>query len=327
MLRRLAFKRMDMKKSFVKNIIFPLLAAFIWGTAFVAQSMGADHVPPFAFNAARGIVAVVVLSIILAVWTAIKKRTAADATEQKPRGGMGTLLLGGLCCGTVLCIATNLQQAGLGETDAGKASFITALYIVLVPVLGLFLRRRASAATAVSVAIAVAGLYLLCVSESFSIGGSDIYVIICAVCFAVHILVIDRFAPLVDGIALSLAQFVVMTVESAILSAIFESPSIEGLMAATGQILYVGVLSSGVAYTLQILAQKDSDPTVVSLLLSLESFFGALAGAVVLREIMTVREYLGCLLMLTAVMLSQLPQSFWARLRKKLRPDRIEDKK
>ena len=288
----------------------------IWGTAFVAQSVGAEHVPPFAFNAARGVVAIVALSVILLVWTAIKKRRG---DTEKPEGGMKALIIGGVCCGTMLSIATNLQQVGLGETDAGKASFITALYIVLVPILGLFLRRRASVTTAISVAIAVAGLYLLCVSDSFTIQGSDVYVLICAFCFAIHILVIDYFAPKTDGIALSLVQFIVMTLQSALLTALFEHPTVEGIMAALGQILYVGIFSSGVAYTLQILAQKGSDPTVVTLLLSLESVFGAIAGAIILHEVMSGREYLGCALMLCAVMLAQIPMSVWKKLfRKKI---------
>ncbi len=300
-----------MKHSFVKNILFPIVAAMIWGTAFVAQSVGAEHVPPFTFNAARSAVAVVALTVILLVWNTIKRRRG---NTEKPRGGMKALILGGICCGTVMCIATNLQQIGLGETDAGKASFITALYLVLVPILGLFLRRRTSAVTAVSVAISVVGLYLLCVSEGFTVQGSDVYVLICAFCFAIHILVIDYFAPLTDGIALSLVQFIVMTLESAVLAAIFEHPTFEGILAAMGQILYVGIFSSGVAYTLQILAQKDSDPTVVSLLLSLESVFGALAGALILHEVMSGREYFGCVLMLCAVMLSQIPTSLWHKI-------------
>ncbi len=286
----------------------------IWGTAFVAQSVGAEHVPPFAFNAARAAVAVVTLTVILLVWKAIKRRRGDTSA---PSGGMKSLILGGICCGTMMCIATNLQQVGLGETDAGKASFITALYIVLVPIFGLFFRRRASVTTAISVAIAVAGLYLLCVSGDFTIQGSDVYVLICALCFAGHILVIDYFAPKTDGIALSLVQFIVMTLESALLTVLFEQPTIEGLMAALGQILYVGIFSSGVAYTLQILAQKDSDPTVVSLLLSLESVFGALAGAIILHEVMTGREYFGCALMLCAVMLAQIPNSVWSKVFKK----------
>lgn len=303
-----------MKRSFIKNIIFPLVAAFIWGTAFVAQSVGAEHVPPFAYTAARSVVAIVTLSVILAVYTLIKKQRG---TYEKPSGGMRTLIIGGICSGTAMCIATNLQQTGLGETDAGKASFITALYIVLVPILGLFLHRRTGITTAISVAIAVVGMYLLCVGNGFSIQKSDILVLICALCFAFHILIIDYFAPKTNGIALSLVQFIVCALESGVMTLIFERPTIEGIMAALGTILYVGIFSSGVAYTLQIIAQKGSDPTVVSLLLSLESVFGALAGAVILHEVMSGREYFGCALMLCAVMLSQIPTDVWKRLFKK----------
>lgn len=301
-----------MKHSFVKNIVFPIVAAMIWGSAFVAQSVGAEHVPPFTFNAARSAVAVAALTVILLVWNGIKRRRGKS--DEKASGGMKALILGGICCGTVMCIATSLQQIGLGETDAGKASFITALYLVLVPILGLFLRRRTSAVTAISVAISVVGLYLLCVSQSFTVQGSDVYVLICAFCFAIHILVIDYFAPKTDGIALSLVQFIVMATESAVLAVIFEQPTTTGILAALGQILYVGIFSSGVAYTLQILAQKGSDPTVVTLLLSLESVFGALSGAIILHEIMSGREYFGCALMLCAVMLSQIPDHVWKKL-------------
>lgn len=302
---------MKMKKSFIKTVILPLLAALIWGTAFAAQSVSADFVPPFTFNTARNIVAIIPTGIMLAVFTAVRKRRG---TYEKPSGGMKSLIVGGICCGTVLCIASSFQQTGLGETDAGKASFITALYIVLVPLLGLFLRRRTGITTAISVAIAVVGMYLLCIGEGFSIQKSDVLVLICALCFTLHILVIDHFAPSTDGIALSLVQFIVCGIESGILMVIFERPTLDGIIASLGSILYVGIFSSGVAYTLQIIAQKGSDPTVVSLLLSLESVFGALAGAVILHEVMSGREYFGCALMLCAVMLAQIPTSVWKKL-------------
>lgn len=299
-----------MKGKYLCGVIAPIVAAIIWGVAFTAQSIGADCVGPFTFTAARSIVAVVTLSVILLAATLIRRRAGS---YEKPTGGARALIIGGVCCGTVLCIATNLQQAGLDGTDAGKASFITALYIVLVPVFGLIFGRRVSALTAISVAIAVAGMYLLCVGSGFSVQGSDIYVIICAFCFACHILIIDHFAPQVDGIALSLVQFAVMAVESSICMLIFEKPDLSALAGCVPQILYVGVLSSGVAYTLQIIAQKASEPTMVSLLLSLESVFGAIAGAILLHETMMAREYFGCALMLCAVMLSQLPASIFKR--------------
>ncbi len=300
-----------MKSKYLRGIVAPVVAAAIWGLAFTAQSIGAGYVGPFTFTAARSAIAVITLSVILAIAMLLRRRRGEAAQAS---GGKRALIVGGVCCGTVLCIATNLQQMGLGETDAGKASFITALYIVLVPIFGLFFRRRASASTAVSVAIAVAGMYLLCVNEGLTVQGSDIYVIICAFCFAAHILIIDHFAPMTDGIALSLVQFAVMTVESAVCMFIFEQPDIHAILGCIGQILYVGVLSSGVAYTLQIVAQKSSDPTMVSLLLSLESVFGAISGAIVLHETMTGREYAGCALMLCAVMLSQVPDTMWRRL-------------
>ena len=288
----------------IKKIFAPLLAAIIWGTAFVAQSMGADHVPPFAFNAARSVVAVITLAIILLISKAIKPR---QGDAPKPKSNKKALLLGGLCCGTAMAVATGLQQIGLGETDAGKAGFITALYIVLVPVFSLFLGRKTSLLTAFSVVVTVIGMYLLCVSDGFTIQSSDIYIILCGVVFTVQIMCIDHFAPQTNSIALSLAQFAVMAIESALVSLLFETPEWEGLVAACLPILYLGVFSSGIAYTLQIYAQKGSDPTIVALLLSLESVFGAIAGALLLDETMTGREYLGCALMLIAVVLSQLP--------------------
>lgn len=298
----------------IKSVVAPLVAAVIWGFAFTAQSVGAGYVGAFTFTAARGAVAVVTLSVILICATQLRRRRAAvagqsgqsdETSEGDKKSSRRALFVGGICCGTVLCVATNLQQMGLGGTDSGKAGFITALYIVLVPIFGLFFKKRVPLTTAIGVVIAVVGMYFLCIGEGLTIQGSDVYVIICAFCFAIHIMVIDHFAPHVDGIALSLVQFAVMTVESAILMLIFETPQWGALMSCLPQVLYVGILSSGVAYTLQIIAQQASDPTVVSLLLSLESVFSALGGALFLGEIMTAREYVGCGLMLGAVVLSQ----------------------
>ena len=206
-----------------------------------------------------------------------------------------------------LTVATNLQQMGLETTSSGKAGFITALYIVIVPIAGIFLRKKAPRAIWISVALAVAGLYLLCVQESFSITRGDFYVLLCSFCFAGHILIIDHFTQKVDGVELSCAQFFVVAVISAIAMLVSEPFDLAGLLACVGPVLYVGILSSGVGYTLQILAQKDSDPTVVSLLLSLESVFATVAGAVILGDRMSGKEYLGCVLMLIAVVLAQLP--------------------
>ncbi len=295
----------------VRHTLFPLLAAAIWGTAFVAQSVSTDFVRPFTFNFLRSVVAFFVLLLILCLFRLARCKTAAS-TPQKPTDRKA-LWLGGVCCGTALAAASYLQQAGLSDTSAGKAGFITALYIVLVPVLGLFLHKRASLPVWIAVASAVVGLYLLCVRENFTIGAGDAYVFACALVFAVHILLIDRFAGRMDGIALSCVQFAVMALLSGAGMLLFETVDWAAIGQCIGPILYVGVFSSGVAYTLQILAQKDADPTVVSLLLSLESVFSVLAGAVILHERLTGREYIGCAFMFIAVILAQLPADKFKR--------------
>lgn len=304
-----------MKSNFIRTVVAPFFAAMIWGTAFVAQSVGADYLPPFAFNALRSVVAVAALSVILAISNGLKKRSNVPQPKQDKKA----LLWGGLCCGTAVAVATGFQQMGLGETDAGKAGFITALYIVMVPIAGLFFHRKASPLTAISVAIAVGGLYMLCVGEGFTVQGSDAYLMLCALCFTVQILCIDHFAPKTDPIALSLMQFAVMAVESAILSLILEKPTLAGVQDSWFAIVYVGVFSSGIAYTLQIVAQKDSDPTMVSLIMSMESVFSAIAGAILLHEVMSGKEYAGCALMLCAVILSQIPVRWFTQRFKKIR--------
>ncbi len=295
-----------MKVNRVRQNVFPVLAAFIWGTAFVAQSVGAEYVEPFTFNAARSAVAFVFLLVLCAALNIRRKRDFDRAAEERP-GARRDLIVGGICCGAALTVAVNLQQKGLETTTSGKAGFITALYIVIVPIAGIFLKKKAPRAIWISVALAVVGLYCLCITEEFTITSGDFYILLCAFCFTAHILVIDHFTQRVDGVALSCVQFLVVTVLSAVGMLATESPTLEALRLCAGPILYTGVLSSGVAYTLQILAQKDSNPTVVSLLLSLESVFATLAGAVVLGDRMSGKEYFGCILMLVAVVLAQLP--------------------
>ena len=204
-------------------------------------------------------------------------------------------------------MASFFQQKGLETTTPGKAGFITALYIVLVPLAGLALGKKVPRALWLGVVLAVGGLYCLCVTEELTITGGDLYVLVCAFCFTAQILVVDYFTNKVDGVALSCVQFLVMTVLSAAGALTEAPPPLELLPKYLGPVLYVGVFSSGVAYTLQILAQKDSNPAVVSLLMSMESLFAAVAGAIILGSRMTGREYLGCALMLAAVVLAQLP--------------------
>ena len=207
-----------------------------------------------------------------------------------------------------LTVASNLQQKGLETTTSGKAGFITALYIVIVPIISIFLKKKAPRTIWLSVILAVAGLYCLCITEEFTITSGDFYILLCAFCFSAHILVIDYFTQKVDGVELSCVQFLVVTVLSCVGMLATETPTLEALRMCVLPLLYVGIFSSGVAYTLQILAQKDSNPTVVSLLLSLESVFATLAGAVLLHDRMSGKEYLGCVLMLIAVILAQLPE-------------------
>lgn len=290
----------------IRQNVFPVLAALIWGTAFVAQSVSTEYVPPFTFNLLRSVVAAVVLG--LGLWAVRAAQRRKDPQAVKPLADSPKdLWLGGVCCGLALGVASNLQQAGLAETSAGKAGFITALYIVLVPVLGLFLRKKVTAAVWISVVLAAVGLYFLCMNETLTIRRSDLLVMLCALVFAVHILLVDHFTQRVNGVALSAVQFVVAAVVSGAGSLLWETPTLAGIEACILPILYVGIFSSGVGYTLQILAQKDANPTVVSLLLSLESVFSVLAGAVILHDRLTGRELLGCALMLLAVVLAQLP--------------------
>lgn len=295
------------KTSFIRQNVFPILAAFIWGTSFVAQSMGADYVPAFTFNAARAAIAALALLGVSLLFRRLRRRDRPDGDAEVP-ASRRDLLVGGISCGTVLTVATNLQQLGIETTAAGKAGFITALYIVIVPLLGLFLHKKAPLTVWAGVAVAVVGLYFLCIQDGFSIARGDFYVLLCSFGFSAHILLIDHFTQKVDGVELSCVQFLVVAILSAVGMILFETPTLEGLRLGLGAILYVGIFSSGVAYTLQILAQKDSNPTVVSLLLSLESLFATVSGAMILHDRMSGREYLGCGLMLAAVVLAQLPE-------------------
>ena len=295
------------KSNQVRQVVFPLLAAFIWGTAFVAQDMCADVIDAMTFNAVRSYIAVVVLLVIIWIFGRFRKEKQ-HPTEAEKKAGRRQLLIGGLCCGTALAVASNFQQAGIGAgTDAGKAGFITALYIVLVPLLGLFLKKKVSLPVWISVILAVIALYLLCINGTLTLAPGDLLILLCALFFAVHILIIDHFTQTVDGMKLSCAQFLVAGILSNIGALIFEHPDWNAILSCALPILYVGVFSSGVAYTLQILAQKGSNPTVVTILLSMESVFAVISGAIILHQHMTTREYLGCVLMLIAVILAQIP--------------------
>ena len=295
-----------MKYNQMRQVVFPILAAVIWGTAFVAQDLCADSIGAFAFNATRYFIAVLALLVVILISDKLKKNKPT-LTAQEKKAANKQLWLGGLCCGAALAIASNFQQAGLvAGTDAGKAGFITALYVVLVPVFGLFFKRKVSLPTWIAVVLSVVALYLLCIKGDFSLAPGDLLVLVCAVCFAVHILVIDHFTAYCDGVKLSCLQFLFAGIISTICMFIFEDVDFAAILSCALPLLYVGIFSCGVGYTLQILAQKDSNPTVVTILLSLESVFAVIAGAIILKQQMTVREYIGCAIMFAAVILAQI---------------------
>ena len=290
-----------MKKVQLRNSLLLLLTATIWGTAFVAQSVGMDYVGPFTFTFARSIVGGVFL--IPCIWFLRKLNGKKEKlTISKVE------LLGGICCGTALFAASNFQQIGIAYTTVGKAGFITALYVVIVPILGLFFRKKVPGIIWFCVALSVVGLYLLCMTEgSFTLAYGDFLVFICAILFSAHILIIDYFSPKGDGVIIACIQFFVCGILSGIIMPFVETVTVGNIVAAGFPILYAGVLSSGVAYTLQIVAQKDVNPTVASLILCLESVVSALAGWVILQEALTTRELFGCVLMFVAIVLAQVP--------------------
>ena len=301
-----------MKHNQVRQVVFPVITAMIWGSSFVAQSTSTEHVGAYTFNAARSFVGFLALLVVIQIFDAVNRRKQASASpsqeQSAPAESRKTLVIGGICCGFALALARNLQQLGMvAGAGAGKTSFITTLYVVLVPICGLFLKKKVSPAVWLSVLLGVAGLYCLCIKDDFTIAPSDLLVLLCAFGYTLHILVIDHFTQKVDGIKMSCIQFLTCAVISAVLMLIFEHPTWADIAPCIGSILYVGVFSSGVAYTLQILAQKDSNPTIVALLLSLESVFGAVSGAIFLHETMTGKELIGCVLMLIAVVLAQIP--------------------
>lgn len=299
-----------------RNSCLLVLTAFIWGVAFVAQSAGGDAVGPYSFNCIRSLMGGIVLLPV------IRFLDQMHLTERKPasREDRKFLLIGGISCGVALFVASTLQQLGiyLGST-AGKAGFLTACYMLIVPVLGLFLHKRCGWNVWLGIIIAVVGLYLLCIQGDFSLQFSDCLLLLCALAFSIHILVIDHFTARVDGVRMSCIQFFVSGFLSVIpmffvdmkhsLSGILEWAPAFANPYAWIPLLYAGIMSCGVAYTLQIVGQQGVNPTVASLLMSLESVFSVLAGWVILGEALSVKEFFGCFLIFCAVVLAQLSLS------------------
>ena len=284
-----------------------LICAFIWGSAFVAQTTGAEHVGPFTFIYLRSFLGGIVLLPVIFLIGKIKRKD--EAAFSKEKNNRKKLLVGGICCGVALCFASVFQQAGIDKgTDPGKAGFITALYILLVPLSSLFMKKRVRPIVWVCIAASVVALYLLCVTENNSVELSDLLVLICAVLYTVHILVIDRVSPYVDGVKLSCIQFFVAGVISLVPAIIYEGVDVEAITAAMPSVAYAGIMSSGVAYTLQILGQQKTEPTLASMIMSLESVFAVLTSMAVLHLAPTPREASGCVIMFIAIIVAQLPE-------------------
>ncbi len=301
-----------MNKFVLRQSLLLLLAAIIWGVAFVAQSVSMDYIEPFTFNAARCLIGGIVLLPCIAILQKINsKENHREETNniEEPTANKKTLITGGVCCGTLLFIASNLQQFGIQYTTVGKAGFITAMYIIIVPIFGIFLGKKIGRIVGIAIAIAVVGLYLLCMTgDGFTLQKGDLLVLLCAIAFALHILVVDYFSPKVDGVKMSCIQFFVCAFLSGICMLIFENPNLTMLLQAWIPILYAGVLSCGVGYTLQIVGQKGMNPTVASLILSLESVISVIAGWLILGQNLSARECVGCVLMFVAIILVQMKE-------------------
>lgn len=303
-----------MKSKQLRNSFILLLTAFIWGIAFVAQSEGGDAIGPFSFNAIRSLMGAVALLPVIAVLDALKLTSKKPVTKEQKK----TTWIAGISCGIILCIATNLQQVGIYlGSPVGKAGFITACYIIMVPILGIALKKKCNFNVWIAVVLAVVGLYLLCMTGELTVQGSDVLILLCALVFAAHILVVDHFSPLTDGVRISCIQFFTCGVIGTVIMLFTEMRPFTGGFSAWAasfngsgvwiSLCYAGIMSSGVAYTLQIIGQDGLNPTVASLIMSLESVFAVLGGAVLLHEYLTARELIGCIFMMIAIVLAQLP--------------------
>lgn len=286
-----------------KGSIMLLITSIIWGTAFVAQSEGMNYVEPFTYNAMRTLLGGVVLIPVMILFRFSDKRNG----KKKSSCSLKNTVIGGICCGVALFIASSFQQAGIAQTTAGKAGFVTALYIVIVPLIGIFLHKKMPLRMWLFIAIALAGFWLLCIKQDIGISSGDLLVFFGAIAFAVHITVIDYFNQKnTDGVLMSCIQFFTAGLLMLICMFIFEKPTIPNIIGAGGTILYAGILSCGVAYTLQILGQKHTNPTLATMLMSLESVFAALSGWLILGEKLSIKEFIGCVLIFAAVILAQL---------------------
>ena len=296
-----------MNRTFKSNLCL-LGTALIWGFALVAQRDSMSVMGPFMYNAIRMFLGSAALVPVFIISDRIKRRSnEADKALEQTKAAGRTLLKGGIIAGVVIFLSMNLQQVALVSTDAGKTAFITALYIVLVPILGIFLKRRTNINNWIGAGIGAAGLFFLCVKSDFTVATGDILLLAGSLGWAVHIFIIDYFAPKVNAAKLISVQFFIAGLLSLTVALITETNTIEAVISSIPSLLYTGIMSSGIGYTLQTVGQKYAKPTTASIILSTESLFGALAGFVFLNEVMSGREFLGCGLMMTAIIIAQLP--------------------
>lgn len=301
------------KTNNIKSSFLLSLTALIWGVAFVFQSMGNNYMQPFTFNAARNLLGFLVL-IPLIVFRQLHPNALGGEGFNIKKLPLKTTIIGGICCGLALSTAGMIQQFGVKYTTVGKAGFITTLYIILTPIFGIFLKKKCPFTVWIGAAAAVVGMYMLCITEAFTISLGDLLVFICAVFFSFHILIIDYFSPKTDGVVLACIQFLVAAVTCGIIAIIIENPTVEQLSNGIIPILYTGIMSSGVAYTLQIIGQRNFNPTIAALIMSLESVISAIAsyiayamGFLTQDQSLSAIQITGCVIMFAAVIFVQIP--------------------
>lgn len=289
-----------------KNIggVMLVIATLIWGTSLVAQSIGTNLIEPFTFNGVRFLIGAFVLLPIIII--KIYQENRHQIKSERPQNINYSFIKGGLICGCILFVTASLQQTGIAYTTVGKAGFITALYIIIVPVIGLFLGKRVNWKTWGCILLATTGMYFLCVDENLVLGFGDALVLLCALSTSIHILAIDFYSSQLDCIKLSCLQFLICGILSLAIAFIFENPQLQSVINAGAPILYTGILSCGIAYTLQTLGQKSVSPVAACLILSLESVFSVLFGWMILKETLNSREAVGCVLVFLATVISQI---------------------
>lgn len=293
------------------RVICLFLAALIWGFAFVAQSVGMDYIGPFTFNGIRCVMGGAVLIPVALIAVRAERRREP---EKRRKTDIRTVLAGGLCCGCIMFAATSLQQIALLTAQAGKAGFLTAMYVVLVPLISVFIGKKIQKKIWICVGMSVCGMYLLCVSGRMSLGREDLLLILCALIFALHILAVDYFVERMNGVVLSCLQFLIAGGISIVLMFLLEDPDPQAILRAKSTLLYTGLLSCGAGYTFQILGQKGVHPTFASLIMSLESVFSVIGGWLILHESLSPREITGCVIMFAAIVIAQVPvEKYFAR--------------